>query len=78
MEARNALEYVSALLPCMELQRLLHLALLNQGIFAVSRGEFVISTPMTTREIKTCVDRVKEAFEFLLPYIKEKTPQLLR
>lgn len=77
-EARNALEYISALLPCMELQRLLHLELLNQGIFAVSRGEFVISTPMTTREIKTCVDRVREAFEFLLPYIKERIPQLLR
>lgn len=76
-EACNALEWVSALLPCMPLQRLLHLQLLNRGLFAVSRGEFVVSTPMTTDDIKTSADRIKQTFEYLMPYIRAKTPQLL-
>jgi glutamate-1-semialdehyde 2,1-aminomutase len=77
-KATDAFEWVSALLPCLELQRLVHLELLNQGVFAISRGEFVISTPMTEKEVSVCIDRVKGAFERLMPYIKEKIPSLLR
>lgn len=73
----NVLEFVMALVPCLELQKLLHLELLNRGIFAASRNEFVISTPMTVKEVDMCVQKVKESFEVLMPYIREKTPHLL-
>ncbi len=73
----NALDFVMALVPCLELQKLLHLELLNRGIFAACRNEFVISTPMTEKDVDTCVQKVKESFEFLMPYIREKTPHLL-
>ncbi len=73
----NALDFVMALFPCMELQKLLHLELLNRGIFAACRNEFVISTPMTEKEVDSCVEKVKESFELLMPYIREKTPHLL-
>ncbi len=76
-EISNALDFVMALIPCLELQKLLHLELLNRGIFAACRNEFVISTPMTEKEVDTCVQKVKESFEVLMPYIKEKTPHLL-
>jgi glutamate-1-semialdehyde 2,1-aminomutase len=76
-ELSNALDWVKALIPCMELQKLLHLELLNRGIFAASRSEFVISTAMTSMEVDILVQKVKESFEYLMPYIKEKTPHLL-
>jgi glutamate-1-semialdehyde 2,1-aminomutase len=76
-EISSALDWVRTLLPCMELQKLLHLELLNRGIFSASRSEFVISTPMTGKEVDHCVQKVKESFEFLMPYIREKAPHLL-
>lgn len=76
-EISNALDYATALIPCLELQTLLHVELLNRGIFSASRNEFVISTPMTEKDVDVCVRKVKESFEFLMPYIKEKTPHLL-
>ncbi|HET57898.1 MAG TPA: aspartate aminotransferase family protein [Deltaproteobacteria bacterium] len=76
-EISNALDFVMALVPCLELQKLLHIELLNQGIFAACRNEFVISTPMTEKDVDLCVRKVKESFELLMPYIREKTPHLL-
>ncbi len=76
-EISNALDWVKTLLPCMELQKLLHLELLNRGIFSASRSEFVISTPMTGKDVDYCVQKVRESFELLMPYIREKAPHLL-
>ncbi len=76
-ELSNVLDFVTALVPCLELQKLLHLELLNRGIFAACRNEFVISTPMTAAEVDSCVQKVKESFEVLMPYIREKAPHLM-
>ncbi len=76
-ELWNAFDWVMSLIPSMELSRLLHLELMNRGIFSAKRNEFVISTPMTDKQVDLCVKALKEAFEYLLPYMKEKTPHLL-
>jgi len=76
-ELSNALEWVMSLIPCMELQRLVHLELLNRGIYSAKRSEFVISTPMTAKEVDVCVQKVEETFAYLLPYIQAQTPHLL-
>jgi glutamate-1-semialdehyde 2,1-aminomutase len=61
-----------------ELPRLLHMELLNNGVFTANRGLINISTPMT----ENLIDKVVEAFERSLikikPYIEENIPHLLR
>jgi len=52
--------------------------LLNQGIFPASRGEFVVSTPMSTEELDHGGEKIKAAFELLMPSVKEKTHHLLK
>jgi glutamate-1-semialdehyde 2,1-aminomutase len=74
----TALDFVTGLIPCMELQRLLHLELLNRGIFAAKRGFFVLSTPMTEAEIERCVGQFTGALELLRPYVAEAIPQLVQ
>ena len=60
-----------------ELIRLLHLALLERGIFAAPRGMFAISTPMGESEVDEAVAAVDEALRRLLPAIEERAPALL-
>jgi len=76
-QPKNTFEVAMSYLPCMELQSLFHLELINRGIFSAKRGEFIISTPMTEKEIQTCIETIKQTFEYLRPYIEEKTPHLL-
>lgn len=61
-----------------ELPRLLHLELLNQGIFAANRGLMNISTPMTDREIEQALEALRAALFTLKPYVAERVPHLLR
>jgi glutamate-1-semialdehyde 2,1-aminomutase len=77
-EIATALDFVHGLIPCLELQRLLHLELLNRGIFTAKRGFFVLSTPMTEEEIERCVREFSGALELLRPYVAEAVPQLLQ
>jgi len=60
-----------------QLPALLHLEMMNNGVFSATRGMYAISTPMT----ETVIDRVVEAFEATLttlkPYAAEETPHLL-
>jgi glutamate-1-semialdehyde 2,1-aminomutase len=77
-EIVTALDFVTGLIPCFELQRLLHLELLNRGIFTSKRGFFVLSTPMMQTEIERCVREFTEALELLRPYVAEAVPQLLQ
>jgi glutamate-1-semialdehyde 2,1-aminomutase len=74
----TALDFVTGLIPCFELQRLLHLELLNRGIFTAKRGFFVLSTPMTEAEIEHCVREFTETLELLRPYVAEAVPQLVQ
>jgi glutamate-1-semialdehyde 2,1-aminomutase len=76
-EMKNARDTAMGVESAAELPGLLHLEMMNQGIFSASRGMYVVSTPMTEREI----DRVVKAFEstlnLLRPYVAETTPYLL-
>ncbi len=76
-EVRNALDFAMAYIGAMELQKWVHLELMNRGIFTAKRGEFVISTPMSEREVDVCIEEVKGTFLRMLPYIAEKSPYLL-
>jgi glutamate-1-semialdehyde 2,1-aminomutase len=60
-----------------ELPRLLHLELLNRGIFSANRGMFNTSAPMTEREIDECIAAFGGALEMLKPYAAEHAPHLL-
>ena len=73
----NARDFINGLIPCLELQRLLHLELLNRGIFTAKRGFFVLSTPMTMAEIDGCVQAFSETLELLKPYMEEAAPHLV-
>ena len=43
------------------LVRLMHLALLNRGVFSATRGLLVLSTPMTAADLDTAADRFADA-----------------
>jgi len=60
-----------------ELPRLLHMELLNQGIFAANRGMFNISTPMTQAEINQVLAAFRSALQTLKPYVAAKAPHLM-
>jgi glutamate-1-semialdehyde 2,1-aminomutase len=76
-EMKNAQDSIGAAKLAGETRKLMHVELLNRGVFAAPRGLYGLSTPMTEKEI----DRVIEAFEgalgVLKPYIAENLPHLL-
>jgi glutamate-1-semialdehyde 2,1-aminomutase len=61
-----------------ELPRLLHLELLNQGIFTANRGLMNTSTPMTEAVIDRATEAFHAALHTLKPYVAQVTPHLLR
>lgn len=61
-----------------ELPRLLHLELLNRGIFAANRGLFNLSTPMTSTDLDRTLEAFREALFTLKPYVAEVAPHLMR
>jgi glutamate-1-semialdehyde 2,1-aminomutase len=60
-----------------QLHTLMHLSLLNKGIFTIPRGLFILSTAMTRNEIDLLVNKIDETLKELLPLIKEKYNHLL-
>jgi glutamate-1-semialdehyde 2,1-aminomutase len=60
-----------------QLHTLMHLSLLNKGIFTIPRGLFILSTIMTQKEIDHLIDKIDETLKELLPLIKEKYKHLL-
>jgi glutamate-1-semialdehyde 2,1-aminomutase len=60
------------------LRELLHLALLNRGVYTSNRGMFCISTPMAEGEIDFALAALQGALQSLKPYIAEAAPRLLR
>ena len=51
--------------------------LMNRGVYTAKRGEFIISTPMTEKEVDRGIQGLKETFELLKPYIEENNSHLL-
>jgi glutamate-1-semialdehyde 2,1-aminomutase len=60
-----------------KLHALMHLSLLNKGIFTIPRGLFILSTAMTNKEIDFLLDKIDETLKELLPLIKENYNHLL-
>jgi len=66
---RKVIDYrTSALSETTDILRLLHLSLLNQGIFIAPRGEFCISTPMTQKEIESAAEAFRSALDLASTY----------
>jgi glutamate-1-semialdehyde 2,1-aminomutase len=59
-----------------EIVPLLHLALMERGVFMGKTGLLDISTPMGESEIKQAVEAVAVALEDLLPAIRQTWPEL--
>lgn len=60
-----------------DLPRLLHLELLNQGIFSANRGMFNISTPMNATDVDQALEAFRAALFTLKPYVAEYAPHLM-
>jgi glutamate-1-semialdehyde 2,1-aminomutase len=70
-DAQRALKAAGAL------PRLLHLELVNHGIYSAPRGLFCISTPMTEADVDEAVHAFNATLQTLKPYITEAAPHLL-
>jgi len=46
-------------------------------MYSAARGQYVISTPMTERDVDGAVEAFGETLELLTSYIAEVTPHLL-
>lgn len=77
-EIRTARDAVAAQEAARNLPKLLHMEMMNRGIFSAPRGQFTISTPMSAREIDTAVSVMAQSLEMVKPYMVEHTPHLLR
>ena len=61
-----------------EIFRLLHIELMNRGIYsAPARSMFILSTPMTGAEIDIAIKTFQETVELLKPYIAHTAPDLI-
>ncbi len=60
-----------------KLRELLHLELLNRGVYTSNRGMFCVSTPMTDAEIDIALAALEGALRTLKPYMREAAPRLL-
>ncbi len=60
-----------------DLPRLLHLELMNRGLYSAPRGQYVLSTPMGRSEVEAALAAFKGALETLKPYIADVAPELI-
>ncbi len=73
---RDARDAVAAQERAQELPGLLHLEMMNRGIFSAPRCQYAISTPMSEKEVDVAVDVMGQSLEVVMPYVQEKTPHL--
>lgn len=76
-EIANARDVKMGLASAAELPKLLHLEMINRGIYSVARGQYAISTPMTEREVDKAVEAFEETLEMLTPCVADVAPHLL-
>jgi glutamate-1-semialdehyde 2,1-aminomutase len=60
-----------------ELPYLLHLAMLNRGIYSAARGEYNISTVVNETNVNRAITTFNESLHELKPHIAEKYPALI-
>jgi glutamate-1-semialdehyde 2,1-aminomutase len=74
---QNARDTARAMADAGQLPALLHLELINRGIYSAKRGMFIVSTPMSEVEIDKTVAAFAGALDMLKPYIAARHPQLV-
>jgi len=70
-------DWRSAVTAKIDLRTLLHLLLMNHGIFCATRGMFNISTPMSEKEMSETRAALKTSLLELKPYIEKTAPELI-
>jgi glutamate-1-semialdehyde 2,1-aminomutase len=70
-------DYRSAKTISKDLTQLLHLMLLERGIYSAKRGMFNLSTPMGTKEIDVAIEALDDCMQYLYPALAEAAPELL-
>ena len=73
----EVMDWRSASSARLDIRSLLHLWLLNHGIFPAGRMMFSISTPMGEKEIDVLGTTVKDGLLELKPYIRKTVPELI-
>ncbi len=73
----RATDSIVSLTKAGELPGLVHLELMNRGVYSAGRGMFALSTPMTQVDIDNAVASFRETLTILKPYIADKMPHLL-
>jgi glutamate-1-semialdehyde 2,1-aminomutase len=76
-EISSAKDVILGIGAAAELPRLLHLELMNRGVFLASRGQFAVSTPMTEKEIDQALKAFEGTLQVLKPYAAEAAPHLI-
>lgn len=74
---RNARDVRALQTNLAEFPELIHLELLNRGIYLSRRGLFTLSTPMTNGHVQVFLDAMHAALCRLRPYIATQLPNLL-
>lgn len=74
---KDVFDYRTAARANTELRPLLHLGLINEGIFIAKRGCGNISTSITEKELNSFLGAVRKCLDFLKPCIEEIAPDLL-
>ena len=74
---RTARDAVAAQEKALDFPRLLHLEMMNRGIFSAPRCQYAISTPMTEKEIDTAVAVMGQSIRVVKAYVEERTPHLI-
>jgi glutamate-1-semialdehyde 2,1-aminomutase len=75
--ATNSKQALLAMGRARDLPRLLHLELMNRGVFCATRGLFSVSTPMTEAEIDRAAEAVAGTLQLLKPHAAEVAPHLV-
>jgi glutamate-1-semialdehyde 2,1-aminomutase len=73
----NAKDSMVGMTKAGELPHLVHLEMMNRGVYSARRGMFCLSTPMTQEDIDKAVVSFRETLSILKPYIADTTPHLL-
>lgn len=60
-----------------DLHKLLHLEMMNRGIFFPRRGQMSISTAITEQRVDRVIEEFAATLEMLKPYVAEAAPHLL-
>jgi glutamate-1-semialdehyde 2,1-aminomutase len=74
----NAYQSAVALRDAGELPKLVHLAMLNRGVFIPMRSQYAVSTPMSDAQVDFAIEAFVDALRDLKSVVAEIAPQLIK